>query len=233
MPYKRRQFPKRKRFGAKKQPIWKRMMKVGRKMYSNIRGPLGYAIRNINYMKNLINSEKKFIDTTVFNSVVITTGITSAIPMTLLANGTSDVTRNGNSVLANALEIKGTLVANATALTNVCRVVCFIDKQNAGGTAPVWLDVHSAAITRAFMNVQNTDRFVILRNQVFSVSTTGPAITHFEWHIPLNGLHIKYDGTAADQASAAENHIYCAAMSDDGTNGPTLAVLSRFSFYDN
>lgn len=212
-------------------PKWKKIMNLGQDLYQNVKGPLGYAIKGVNFMKNLINTETKYIDLQPISGVVTTTS--SQAPVTAVAQGLTDITRIGNSLLCKYLMCRYLLTVNATATRNTVRLIVFIDKNNAQGTAPTAADLLQGGVILGPINVNNTDRFAILKDEMFDLYTSGQAQVSGKWYFNLNRLHIKFDGTDAAQASLAENHIYVMAISVDASNGPTVIVTSRVGFYDN
>lgn len=218
-----------------KQPRWKRMVGIGSRVadrLARLPGTVGLAGRVLSSLGNLINVEHKFKDTSVGNTFDNSTGV--VLPLTLLAQGTTDSTRNGNSVLSTSIHcnLKVYMHASAT-LTNV-RIILFIDKQNAAGTAPTIAQLLQSTSPTAHLNMNNSDRFVILKStQHAMVIGTETRQFVWQWQKNLTDLHIKYDGTAADQASAAENHIYLAAISTEPTNTPTIEGDVRYRFVDN
>lgn len=229
----------RKRYGnrprgryAKRQPRWKQIMKLGKDLFPSIRGPLGYAIKGVNLMKNLINTEVKYIDTTVQNGATVTT-TSNATPITAVAQGSSDITRNGNSILIKYIVVRWQVFVNATAGDNTLRMIVFIDKDNAKGTAPTNAELFSQNGALGFTNINNTDRFAILRDVQIDVNATGDKMKSGHFYHDCSRLHVKYDGTDATQGSCAENHIYVLFVSDQATNGPTVNCISRVGFYDN
>lgn len=221
--------------GKKRVSAWKQMMHLGKSLYQNYKGPLGYAIKGVNMMKNLINTEKKFLTTLLYNNATITSSTaSSAQPIAIMAQGTTDITRVGNSILCKGVKFVGVVTANATSLFNMLRIVVFIDKQNANGTAPTNADIWSGGPAHSnLVNINNADRFVIIRNMTFNVNTAGTATLPIEFYVDLTRLHSKYDLGTATQGALAENHVYVLASSNDATNGPSLTFSSNLSFYDN
>lgn len=215
-----------------KQAKWKQMLKLGKGMYNDMKGPLGYAIRGVNMMKNLINTEKKYIENLTIGPIIVTSaGRIDCI--SLIAQGLTDITRVGNSILGASLQLRKNVVVSAVDPSQTLRMILFLDKNNANGTLPLVTDVLTTADISSMSNINNNDRFVILRDSVVTVSTSGDNKNYEKFYVDLTRLHIKFDGTAATQASAAENHIYVLLISDVAVNGPTVTVGNRIAFYDN
>lgn len=227
MPYKRRYRKSTRR--PRRQSTWKRMVGIGKQLYAG-RGALGYAIRGVNMLKNLVNAEAKFLDTSI-NVSVSSSGTVQ--PLSLIGQGTTDITRVGNSILCKDITAKYIVSQNASATNTSVRWVLFLDKQNANGTAPTMTDLlQSAGVTQP-MNRDNADRFVILRTGIIDLSINGTRQRHIQIYKDLSRLHIKYDGTDATQASAAEHQLYLGLISNEATNTPTFGGVSRIHFYDN
>lgn len=225
--YKRR-YAKRDR-----RPRWAKIMHTGFQMYNNFKGPLGYALRGVNMLKNLINTETKYIDTVVNTNTNFdnTTGQMNAL--SLCSQGVSDTSRIGNSILCKHLTINWAVsLNNSNTNGNRFRLIIFIDKQNAKGVAPSATDILTAVTPTALKNVDNLDRFVILRDIMGNVDPDKPVVNG-KIYIPLHRLHTKYDGTLGQQSDLAENGIYLLGLTNQNTNLPFLNFQARLAFYDN
>lgn len=215
-----------------RQAKWKQVLKLGKSIYQNYKGPLGYAIKGVNMLKNLVNTESKYIDTAVFTAQTITT-TGSVSCLSAVAQGTTDITRIGNSILAKHLQIRYVVQSNTVSHYNALRMILFLDKQNAKGTIPAASEILNGVSINGFINKDNTDRFVILKDDCITVDDVGDSLVTKKEFLDLSRLHIKYDGTTAAQGDLAENHIYMLLVSADPTDGPSISMNSRLVFYDN
>lgn len=235
MVYRHAKFPKkgyRSRKVVRRQPKWKQIMNIGKELYQDYGGALGYAIKGVNMMKNLINTETKHFDSIPYATNVIS-GPVNAIPLGNMAQGTTDATRIGNSILCKSILLRILLSRNTTAVNNPYRLILFIDKNNAKGVTPTSAELLQGDTIYAPVNINNTDRFVILRDHFDTVQDQSNAQEAFTWFVNLSRLHCKYDGTGNAQGDLAENQLYLICFSDQAVNGPNVQATSRLNYYDN
>jgi len=110
--------------------------------------------------------EKKYIDTAVSNYVVNTTG--SVTLLNGVATGDDATDRTGRKIQCESVQIRGFVYPeddNTTA--QMGRVMLVWDKQSNGGSAPAITDILTAATGTAFNNLNNRERFVIIRDHKF------------------------------------------------------------------
>lgn len=218
-----------------RQPRWKKMAGILPSAIDGVArlpGTIGLIGRGLSLVKNLINVEGKFVDTSLTPSPDSATGTVSAL--TLTAQGSSDQQRTGNSVLAKRIDLRGFWSMHASATLTTVRYLLVLDKQNAQGTAPTVAQILQNVNPNSFMHMNNSDRFVVLKSGFLTFrQTTETQGRDIELHQDLSDLHIKYDGTAADQASASENHIYFVAVSNEAINTPSFSGFARLRYYDN
>lgn len=238
--------PKRqKRFKAKKQkvklpekpqPAWKKMAGIASNVADKIAvlpGTIGLVGKAIAGIKNLINVEDKYNDVSI-SGFVPATGVVT--PLTLTAQGNTDQTRNGNSILSKRIDAQLSYTTGVTASSGtICRTMLILDKDNAEGTAPTISQILSPSSVFGFANLDNSDRFVKLTDDIHLVEPldVGPSQKYFEIHKDLSDLHIKYDGANATQANATQNHLYLVQLSSTNTTPPLLSGQVRYKFYDN
>lgn len=223
---------------VKKQVAWKKMAGIAASAIDaagSLPGPVGLVARGLSMVKNLINVEDKMVDLQVSASTDSATGRVDCL--TLLAQGTSDITRIGNKVLAKSIDINGFVTPHASSSFGLVRILLVLDKQDGQGTAPTLAQIleSTSASTIAHMNKNNSDRFVILGNQTVYMDTGAgyQRLQPFKFYKDLSDLHINYDGANATQANATSNHIYLATISNEPTNAPSVTFDSRFRYYDN
>lgn len=231
MPYRRSRRRSRRAMRPRRQATWKSMVGIGKQLYSQYRGPIGYAIKGVNMLKNLVNAESKFLDTTISTSPDATTG--SVVPLTLVAQGTTDITRVGNSILCKDLTMRLQLIINASATATSVRYIIFLDKQNAAGTAPTVANLLQSVGVNQPLNRDNADRFVVMKTGTVDLSINGARVRTMKIYKDLSRLHVKYDGTTAAQSDAAERQLYIAFVSSEATNFPSVTGVARVHFYDN
>lgn len=180
----------------------------------------------------MVNTEKKYVDVANLDNpdsngaVFFVSGI---------QEGDDNTQRNGRSVRAKSIEIRGRLELNANTPTVCCRCITFIDWAS-NGVAPAVSDVLKLIDVDSFMNLDNTGkggRFQVLRNQFMCLSDTGNKMYHYEDYIKLNH-HLKYKGTGATVADATQGHLYVLTISDKVTaDAPGFFWQTRLRYIDN
>ena len=197
-------------------------------------GDLGqYAVDGVSAVKELAslawNVEAKRLDTMVQFSTDATGTITA---VSALAQGSDYFNRDGDSVRAEALEVRATFIQNNTNTYDFLRVIWFVDTE-CRGALPLFADLlETASATRSPLNHLGLKRFVILRDSLLSRDTS-EGLTHV-WHekIPLSH-HVHFAGTGATAATLYEGNMFVAVLADQNTNKGTFTFYSRFTFVDN
>jgi len=187
-----------------------------------------HAWSGVRMLKGLINVEKKFIDTDISGTPGTTAQV---IGLCSLAQGTTDSTRNGDSILAKYLTINEKITINANATTDVFRVVYVLDKENRGA-APGYTDIFDGSGTMSRLNKNNMDRFVILSDKAYALDQNGRASISHKIYKKLD-FHIKYSGTVGDTTDYRQNTIFRVVLADDNANKATSIANCRIAFYDN
>lgn len=234
----RRKAPRQPRLPVVKQTGWKKMAGIASSAIDaagKLPGTVGLVARGLSMVKNLINVEDKMIDVQVSAASDSATGRVDCL--TLIAQGTSDITRVGNKVLAKSIDINGFVTPHASSTFGLVRILLVLDKQDGQGTAPTLAQIleSTSSSTIAHMNKNNSERFVILGNQTVYMDTGAgyQRLQPFKFYKDLSDLHINFDGANASQANATSNHIYLCTISNEPTNAPSVTFDSRFRFYDN
>lgn len=185
------------------------------------------AWSGVKYLRTLVNSESFKKDTAVSGNVT-TPSITH-----LTAIGQDDTVsgRTGNSILVNSVSGRVSLSANATAVSNIVRVLLVVDRQQVADSSPAIGDIlNTNNDVYAHYNVNTLGRFKVLYDKIFTVNTAGKNAVFFKFFKTIND-HTKYNGTASSDVQ--RNGIYVVVVSDNGTNGPALASSFRVSYRDN
>lgn len=221
-----------KKFQKRKRPFKKRGPK-GSSLYDRAYGVYNIAkkaYRGVNYIRRLINVEKKFFDVSYGNTGVSSTG--AVIPLSQIAQGDSYNTRDGNSVLCQSLQWRAELTANSTSAINVIRMLIFSDNENRSATPAVSdvLEDLTAPVISPLLHIVGT-RFNVLCDKCFTLSNTGNSWKTMVKKFLRHNEHMKYiSGTATD---TREGNLYALFISDAGTNTPTIHFYSRIRYTDN
>lgn len=123
-------------------------------------------------------------------------------------------------------------IATTTPVQTSGRVVLVWDKQPNAAVA-AYTAIFTAANFLSFMNMQNKDRFVILRNQQFALSPNGDEALFFEGFCKINMTSTyPVNGTAAVPLTGA---LLLAFVSDQSVaaSQPTLNGTWRVRYIDN
>lgn len=184
------------------------------------------AMRGLNMVKGIINSEKKRYDLT--HSFSISTTPTFTL-LSGLAEGDDVANRIGNSILAKYLTFDYYVSMNGSASRSTVRVLVFADTQN-NGTTPAVADLLIGSNLTSPINPDNTQRFTVLFDDHIDLSQNGDGIRTIKHYIPLN-FHIRY--TASGGTAVTKNNIYMMVVSNEATNTPAFVGDSRLVYYDN
>lgn len=182
----------------------------------------------------LVNVEKKRIDSFV-NDTPDNTGSIALISGVI--EGDDNNMRNGRSIKATSLAIRGTMTLNSGggAITTCARILTFID-WSSNGVAPTIAEVLQTSDLDSFMNVDHVGkngRFKILRDQYVCLSNSGNQEYHYEDYIKL-GHHIRYQGTTGAIGDAAQGHIFVLTISNQPiASAPGFPYKTRVRFIDN
>lgn len=194
----------------------------------NPKKALSYAVKGVNLLKQLVNVEKKFTDQTVGTTVTTTGGIQC---LNLVAQGSTDITRNGDSIKMHGLQYKLNVGINSSANQTVYRHMIVLDKDSRQGT-PAISDILSTANTISPTNVDGHDRFVILKDERIALNTGGVPSKVYDEYIPLD-IHAKYVSAGSTVADTAQNTLWFVNITNEATNGAGVSGHFRVSFYDN
>lgn len=224
MPYRR---------GYRRRSRRRPYRKSGSGTVSTVLGYAKKALRVANFVRGMVNVEKKFID-----KIDQAPSLSNTAAIDLLSNvgqGDTDQLRNGNSIRAKSIYIKLALSNNASQTSNVmCRMILFIDMQNNGSVPTSTELLESANSVYSPINSNNGGRFRVLRDKVcvLTPQSDDKGKCYFEWYIPLS-MHLHYIGTGSTQADVSRNSIYLYYVADVATNVPVLVYSSRIRFIDN
>lgn len=173
-----------------------------------------------------------------------------------ITQGSNFDQRTGLQVKMKRIVIRGRITFNHTAtdtahLVQYCRIALFLDADGKG-VAPtvvtypdnIWSPVNTllvpsqpAGVTVAQRSAQNTTRFVILRDRLFSVSRGGPSAVTFHWVIKTRAtVHFLANTVSGSIADAGPNSVWMGIFSDSGGGaafpGPEVIFSSRIVYED-
>jgi len=215
---KRGSKPKRS-FGARVGDVTLR--EAGDMVGAVIRGGFHLATR-------LFNVEQKMVDTTFAGTVITQTGSIQCV--SLIAQGTDYNQREGLSIGANNLRISVSGVANATNKTNFLRMIVLVDLENHGAviTTGGLFESTGADIYLSPYKHYDADRYKILMDEHIVLIDQQVALNK-RFAMPLD-YDIQFNSTGATLADIYPGAIFVVLVSDQPTNGPTVAFDARLTF---
>lgn len=193
-------------------------------------------IRSVRMIQGMINVEKKYI---VSNGTLSSTLGGNVACLNILDTGDTDVTRNGDSILAKYINIKLSFTHDLDLdSTSACRVLLVVDKENRGAlpaNSDILSDPSTGNFPLALRNLANNDRFVVLRDFTVQMreNINGHAETKYGGIFKKLNFHMKYDGSAGDVTDVRQNSIFLMVSSDSSTDPIAVTYNSYLTFYDN
>lgn len=180
---------------------------------------------------SIVNSELKHYDEAVSLSPDSSVGSRTS-PIRGMAQGDTNNTFDGNSILVKSFFIRGTISIGASATATRVRLALVWDTRPSSvlGTIPAWTDVFSAADVNAMMNIDDQiKRFKVLFDRTYTLSTVMGRL-----EIPFRifkkfSRHVKFN----DSQVPILNDLILLSFSDEAANTPNIVGYSRLRFYDN
>lgn len=193
---------------------------------------------------SVINVEKKHLDKESTGAYISTTPALSIL--TDMSQGTSDITRVGNSILSKSIQGRGFIYWNTGgAASQIMRVMIFRDAENTDGTPPNISNILETTGPISSINsplkISEAGHFHIIHDKIYTVDAYRPMVK-IKWFnkFPvlkdkqgrrIKGIHAKFN--AGTTSAWAEGAIWLLVVSSSATNGPGIAWYSRYRFIDN
>lgn len=189
----------------------------------------------------MINTEMKYFDQNVQQTYYNPGSADQVNCLTGgIAQGLTDITRNGDSILAKNISIKINLFSlmSTTLHQTQTRLILIVWKENAAVNAPTVAKIFTTpAEFLSGFNKDYTDQFVVLKDKVYthqaSISAATNQDTKFEKIYKNLDYHMRFQaGTAADWTT---NHVYLILRNTapTSTNQASADFYSRLNFTDN
>jgi len=188
------------------------------------------------------NSELKYVDVAASNYAADTTGTVTCLNLT--AVGDDNTTRDGRQICNRSIHIQGHLAPTDTTTTDCfSRMLIVWDAQPNSGTIAAITDILTSSTSLAFTNLNNRERFTILRDcryaqgaqnntatQAYSNGSNNYVINEF---INLKDIKTTYSGTTAVIGSVATGALLMVTIGNvAANNGGTFFVNTRLRFTD-
>lgn len=239
----------------------KRQYRRGKKWLKNRYYPGGKLkvrriAKDVAFLKNLVNVEKKYVTFTVGDSFGQANNLAKAhyiTPLISLAQGTTASTRNGNSVRATSLQWTLRMRGQTNLSSDNNWIMYIVMHKNSlpedsyttgsGGTlANLFLqdDYWALLSTHSFRNVEHFRDWIVLRRVRGSVkadasSTAGNYDHSINGYVKLH-KHMRFDGA---NTTCIENQLYAIFVAANGDiqagalTGLTFNLQYRFHYIDN
>lgn len=215
---------------------FKSAYKMGAKRYSK-GGKLssGKIIRDVNYLRQFVNTEKKFLNTVSAGTTLAAGSTGTLVLLNGAVTGDTAYTREGNSMKMSYLYIEGFIQLN-TSTQDITRLNVVLDKQP-NGAATTYADIFDtgAGVSGciALRNPATVDRYKVLKQIFITLDNNGNQMKKFKCWIKL-GQHTKYNnGNAGTIADISTNALYFCFAGDNTTNMSVIDYYARVRFIDN
>lgn len=190
------------------------------------------AMNGVQYLRALVNSEKKFYDINASSNVDYNGQLFHLTPVPA-GTGVSD--RTGVKIAARSLYIRTNVYSNNAIDSTFMRIIIFYDKFNTG-SAPVISDiintVGSTHATTSPLRLARGTRYEILYDKVMTSSKNSSIANARNIYLKLY-RKINYTNTLGTDEYA--NQLYMLAVSNisGASSPPSLVYSSRFGYMDN
>lgn len=188
------------------------------------------------------NAELKYNDIAATVYACDSTGSVTALNLT--AVGDDNTTRDGRQICNRSIHIRGLIrPQDDTTVHSLARVMLVWDSQPNSGTIAAVTDILVTANGSSFTNLNNRERFTILRDAQFpmgKVDTTAtqaiacsPTVHDLSWFVNLKDIKTTYSGTTAAIGSVATGALLLLTIGSAAAGAGADAVLStRLRFSD-
>lgn len=221
MPYKKRYYKKRRK------PYYGANAKRGY-IYGAAAGQLW---KDVKKLKDAINVEYKFIDTTT-NSNIDYNG--TIVNLNSIPQGDSQSERDGMSVKCQTLTLKGYLEDGGT--STMQRVIVFWDKDNTITNVSDFLDSGMVGSNFACLaNKQYTNRFKskTLYDQCWTVDPASSGANRMFKKVIKVDRHTTFNGATLNDISSGRLKMLLISNQAPATSVPLFRIASRLSYTDN
>ncbi len=185
-------------------------------------------------IKRLMNVEFKFIDKTDTN-VTMDDGSGTHINVTNLAQGDTDITRDGNSIKVTSWLFRANITMNPMAVLTFATVLLVQDKQSNGAVYSVsklLKSVASGLSTISPLNIDNKFRFRVIKRWEVAMSASGKTDYILKFVKKMN-MHIRYGSNNGDITDLQSNALSIVIISNEALNAPTITYYNRIRYVDN
>jgi len=185
------------------------------------------ALRKANKNQKILRTEQKMHD--IASTVNIPTIAGLVVDLSAIAQGDSEITRDGLAIRPFFMEFRYQVVKHATPTSTNIRMIIVRDNRQVESTVPSVLDVILAATPNSQYSRVNPKRFTVLWNKFFVLRTNRIAATGVITR-KLN-FPIRYVGAAS--TTITQNGIFLITESDAAAGEePAIRFTWRLRFSD-
>ncbi|WP_445775568.1 hypothetical protein [Shewanella sp.] len=220
MPYRRKKFFKKrgKRF-------------YGKKRYGKYNKTASTALAIAKSVKNMLNVEYKWIDAAI--GIINCPAAGTMIGLNQVAQGDTEITRDGEQIKAVSLYIKAVLTINAAATASQIRVIIFKAPMLVTATTPTPADLLEAVTVISPLNRNVYKKYRIMYDKTFTLDSNGVQSRTIKYFKKFVNLKLRYQGGGALITDMRENALFCLVIGSEAVNEPTINIYSRIRFIDN
>lgn len=217
MPYRRTSYRRRRTIRRKpgRYRIYKR---AGRQLWKDVK-MLKDAI-NVEYKQHEVG-----ITQAVINNTTTQVSLLNGVP-----TGDDYGNRDGRQVRFKSIEIHAEVSANVSQ-TSPSFIKCALIIDRDAESLPSWTDIYEYATTYSPRNLNNRNRFVILKDWNITLYPDRPA-TQIHYYRKID-MKTVYDGTGSTYSDISNNALYMVWISNLATVAPLSSGLCRLRFLDN
>lgn len=204
-------------------------------------GGLGRVVKDVAYLKSLVNVEHKWAD-----RLDIPVNCWSASPylakLSDIDQGTTAASRTGNSIKVSSLHMRGLYQVRNGSTTGRCTVRCivFMDKEPVSGTALTWDKLLDNTDVKSFKKFESWagKRFHLMMDRTYNLDGNANKDRYdFNYYFKVN-KHLRWNAATGSDATMTENPIYALFITNDGSGAasvdrPAIELSTRMRFIDN
>lgn len=147
-----------------------------------------------------------------------------------IAQGDSQIQRNGAQCKAVSLNVKYYITKHASASNTIVRIIFFIDSET-DATLPTIAELLGTSVSvTSFKNETWKRRFIILKDITHNLGDK--TCVDVQWYKKLK-MVMKYSGDANTIDVAVDNHLFMAVISTEATYTPSLYYRTKIKYLDN
>lgn len=199
--------------------------------------PIKSLVKDVAYLKGLINVEFKYHDVPIAEDADTTGAIVS---LNLVPQDDTGVGRDGNQFRMKSIQIRG-LSKNKTASTTpiFTKIDLILDTEPCAGTTPAFTDIYDTTggvpYYRALRNLDSRNRFVFLKSWSLVHDPTGREATVIDFYKKLD-VKVLFANSTATLANLKKHHLFLAISGNNAAGSGNEGVVecqARIRYLDN